>query len=304
MFILNPDKYSLPTYRIGPFRTSDIGTNHLMPESNLIDAYLSNRFNGRKYEFTINGRSAIHTALKYYNLNSQDVVTVLTTTQNFYISSCVTNEIEKFCKWSRKIEDKTKVLFVNHEFGYPYKQLYDLKKYNLPIIEDCCTTFFSNDGYTPIGQVGDFVIFSFPKFFPIQIGGLILTNIENYKIKYTLDPLVKQYIKNVVSYYLIDSNGLIQKRLEVYDKLKNAMKKLNLSERFPLEKGVLPSVFMFKNSNVEISLPALKEHLYAHGIQCSVFYGEDSFFIPAHQHLCESDLDYFIEVIKTFYKYN
>ena len=37
-----------------------------------------------------------------------------------------------------------------------------------------------------------------------------------------------------------------------------------------------------------------------HGIQSSVFYGEQAYFIPCHQHLSTDDLDYFIAVIKSF----
>jgi len=44
----------------------------------------------------------------------------------------------------------------------------------------------------------------------------------------------------------------------------------------------------------------VKTYLWAHGIQCSVFYGEESFFIPAHQALSEGDILYFKEVIQSF----
>jgi hypothetical protein len=33
--------------------------------------------------------------------------------------------------------------------------------------------------------------------------------------------------------------------------------------------------------------------LYAQGIQNSVFYGEDAFFIPCHHYLSEVDIEYF-----------
>ena len=108
MFVLNPDPYSLPSYRIGPFRTSDIAFNHMLPVDYSIDIYFNERFTLRNYYYTINGRSAINRALAYYMLEKHDVVTILTTTGNFYVSSCVTNEIEKYCKWSRSIEKNRK----------------------------------------------------------------------------------------------------------------------------------------------------------------------------------------------------
>jgi hypothetical protein len=57
---------------------------------------------------------------------------------------------------------------------------------------------------------------------------------------------------------------------------------------------------MFKVPSEKIDLSMLKSHFYANGIQCSVFYGERTFFIPCHQHLEETDLDYFAEVMKGY----
>lgn len=301
MFVLNPDMYSLPAYRIGPFRTCDVGINHRLPVDNAIDRYFEKRFAGKQYRITSNGRSAINTALKYYSLKREDVVTVLTTTDNFYISGCVTKEIEKFCKWSRKIEPETKLILVNHEFGYPHPDLAGLKKHGVPIIEDCATTFFSQDRKGDIGNIGDFVIYSFPKFFPIQIGGLLVSSVSlNGALVPQYDATAVRYIKNVLSYYITRSADLLRDRLRCYAQLKERLAAVGLVERFPLEEGVVPSVFMFRRGEVLIDLPALKSYLYAHGIQCSVFYGEESFFIPAHQALTDDDIHYFSEVITSF----
>jgi hypothetical protein len=46
----------------------------------------------------------------------------------------------------------------------------------------------------------------------------------------------------------------------------------------------------------------MKEHGWRHGIECSVFYGEDAFFIPVHQRLEAADLDYFAAVFGEFLK--
>jgi hypothetical protein len=145
MFILNPDPYCLPSYRISPFSTRDISRNANFGDSDLVDVYFANRFPGAGVEFTENGRKAINLALQFYNLAKDDVVTILTTSGNLYISGCVTREIEKFCKWSRKIESATRLIFVNHEFGFPFSGLEKLKEYNLPIIEDCAHEFYSED---------------------------------------------------------------------------------------------------------------------------------------------------------------
>lgn len=303
MFVLNPDPYLMPCYRIGPFKTENIHTNNVLEESDAIDDYFKNLFAEKQFLYVADGRKAINIALQHYNLQKEAVVTILTSSNNFYISSCVTNEIEKFCKWSRQIEKNTTVIFVNHEFGYPYKQLNELKKYNLPIIEDCCHSFFSTDKEAAMGNVGDFVIYSFPKMFPLQIGGLLTTNKSfiNKEVN-KLSNEKNRYIKNVLSHYIVNQQDIIKKRIENYNYLKSQLATVGIEERFKLEDGVVPGVFMFTIKNESIDLPLLKNYLYAQGIQCSIFYGERSFFIPVHQNLIKPDLDYFIKAITSYIK--
>lgn len=303
MFIINPDPYSSPCYRIGPFTTRDISLNRSLKESSLFDKYLDERFCHQNYIYTQNGREAINVALKSFNLNRTDIVTILTTSGNFYISGCVTNEIEKFCGWSRKIIPETKLLFVNHEFGYPYQNLSGLKKYNLPIIEDCAGSFFSIDQENEIGKVGDFVIYSFPKMFPLQVGGLLVSNHPGNLPKHDLvDEQMLRYIKNVLSHYILVKDQIIEDRISNYKKIRDLLSPDGFRERFDLGPGIVPGVFLFRTDKAEIDLPEMKKYLWAHGIHCSVFYGEKSFFIPVHQALGDDDLQYFYEVINAFLK--
>lgn len=301
MFVLNPDPYLLPSYRISPFRTSDIAFNHTLPDNNGIEEYFDERFIGKKYQYTLNGREAINIALSYYRLQKDDVVTILTTTGNFYISSCVTNEVEKFCKWSRKIEINTKAIIVNHEFGYPYPALGELIKTGLPIIEDCAHSFFSKDKYNTIGNVGEYAIYSFPKMFQIQIGGLLVSNREcELPESIQLRKAEKQYIKNVLSYHIQNKDEIIEKRLTNYSYFSLEYERFGLRERFKLAEGIVPGVFMFRKGENKIELAELKKHFYAHGIQCSVFYGEETFFVPVHQNLNITDCKYIVTVLNKF----
>jgi hypothetical protein len=272
-----------------------------LPDSDLIDDYFSKRFADKDFIYTKNGREAINIALASYSLKNDDVVSILTTTDNFYISGCVTKEIEKFCKWSRTIVPETKVIFVNHEFGYPHNSLPKLKDHKLPIIEDCAGTFFSQDKNNDIGETGDFVIYSFPKMFPLQIGGLLVSNLPNRIDKRNqIDDLKLRHIKNVLSYHIKSKEEIINKRIFNYNYLKDNFESLGFSERFQLDYGIVPGVFMFRTDKQKLDLPELKKYFYCHGVQCSVFYGEESFFIPVHQSLNEKDMLYFYEVIKSF----
>lgn len=301
MFILNPDPYSLPSYRIGPFVTSDVSSNHCLEENNVIDYYFDDRFGNREYHYTSNGRKAINIALSQFNLQSNDVVTILTTTGNFYISGCVTNEIEKFCKWSRTVLPETKVLLVNHEFGYPFEGIGRLRELNIPIIEDCAGSFFSHDPGYETGNTGDYVIYSFPKMFPLQVGGLLLSNTPlPVKTDYRLDDMTMRHVKNVLSHYIGSEKLIIEKRLHNYEFLRERFAGMGFSERFSGNHGVVPGVFMFRTEGHNVDLPELKKYYWAHGVQCSVFYGEEAFFIPVHQALNDNDLLYFVEVFRSF----
>ena len=301
MFVLDPDEYLLPTYRISPFQTKDVSFNHLLPfEDSALD-YFEAKFKSSQFNLTINGREAIRLALSTYNLEKNDLVTILTTSQNFYISSCVTREIEKFCRWNREITPETKVIFVNHEFGYIYPKMEYLVSLGLPIIEDCCTTFFSQDKQGKVGKYGDFAVYSFPKFFPIQIGGLLVSNHINPGLPDSvLQPDARQYILKVLSYHLQQENDILKKRKAIFDYSAEQFNRLGFTERFERDELTVPSAMMLNNHGIIKDLPALKTHLWNHGIQSSVFYGEDAFFIPSHQRLNNEDIQYFSTVISNF----
>jgi len=305
IFVLNPDPYLLPSYRISPFSTPDVAINYNLPYSDLIDDYFNQRFDGHKFYYTINGRSALSMALSYYSFVKEDVVTILTTSGNYYISKCVTDTISHYCSWSREIKENTRLFLVNHEFGFPYQGLRELKRLGLPIIEDCAHSFYSYDIDQNIGKVGDFVVYSFPKMFPIQIGGLLLQNIAgDADFQTILDNRLNRYIKNVMSHYVSFKKSIISKRLENYALLKDRFNELGFSERFIPEDSIVPGVFMFRTGGRNLKMDEMKRHFWAHGIQCSVFYGEDSFFIPVHHRLELSDTEYFYEVMKLFLSKN
>jgi DegT/DnrJ/EryC1/StrS aminotransferase family len=295
MIITKPDPYLVPAYRLSPFTTANVHKNARLPnESSAIDFYLSKRFADRNFSYTYNGREAIALALGYYNLQKNDVVTIYTTTGNDYISSCVTREIEKICRWSRNIETETKVILVNHEFGYPYENLSELLKLGYPIIEDCAYTFFSEDDPQRIGHVGDFAIYSFPKFFPIQIGGL-LTSKKSINLTVAkgilMDMSQLNYIKAVLSSNIDQVEHYAERRVANYQWLKDKLTTIGCKPRLPLKEGVVPGVFLFTVPG-NIDLPKMKSYLADLGIQCSVFYGEQAFFIPVHHELQQEDLNY------------
>lgn len=298
-FILDPPRELKPDIKLSPFSTEFLGRNIRLPESESIEHYFDDRFSGRTRCYTRSGREALNLALGFYRLEKEDFVTIYTTTGNRYVSGCVTREVEKFCGWSRRIESRTKVILVIHEFGMPFNDLDKLKEHNLPIIEDCAYSFFSADMKCLTGNTGDFVIYSFPKIFPVQAGGLLLSNTGTIP-SFTIEASFLRYLKNTVSAYIKEADRISQQRLLNYNCLKTLFSSINMSERFEITKGIIPGVFMFRSDNLKINLQGLKDFLSGNGIECSVFYGEESFFIPVHQNLTEEIMLYMFEAIKYF----
>jgi hypothetical protein len=305
-FVFNPDPFLLPSYRISPFSSSSIDENNKIDESyiDVFVEYCNHRFGVNNWLVTKNGRQAINLSFKLIGVNYESEVTVLTTSQNFYISSCVTNEIEKFCSWSRVKSDKTKLLLINHEFGYPFPDLATIKDTGLPFVEDCCTTFFSQNNDYSVGKIGDFSAYSFPKFFPIQIGGLIVGDGVGKRSILSKDSGLKReevnYIGKVVGYWLLNKYEILNKREFIFDYSNLQFESLGFSLRFPKEVGVTPSVLLLRNNGIIKNLELHRAFLDQHGIQNSVFYGEDAFFIPCHQNLNLGDVDYFSSVIEKY----
>ena len=241
-------------------------------------------------------RYTITVALEDLYLKKEDVVTILTTSGNFYVSGCVTKAIEAVCQWNREVTNDTKAILVIHEFGYPYKGLSDLKKYGLPIIEDCAYAFFSKD--EEIGTIGDYVIYSMPKAFNMQMGGVM---ISQNQIEDCVSQEEREYIVSSLSAQWQDRDAIIHQRIENHNYLAATLAPLGIQPFFELIDGVVPGVFMFRWRD-EFDYPVLKEFMQRNGVESSVFYGQHAFFIPTHQNLTEKELDYMVSLLRFYYE--
>jgi hypothetical protein len=295
-YVISSTSELRPTYRISPFSEDFIAAKN--GDKNKALDYLGNRFSN--YCLMRKGRTAISKALAFYNLRPTDVVTILTTSENFYISGCVTKEIEKFCLWSRIITSDTKVLFVNHEFGYPYKDLAQLRKYGLPVIEDCAHTFFSKND--TVGKVGDFVIYSLPKAFPIQIGGILSSNNDDIPLLSDLTIEEQSYLLKSFAYHLPRQDEIIAKRRFNYNLFCEKLKPLSIQPFFEImdNEDIVPGVFLFRWKD-DMDYAKLRLFMQANGVESSVFYGQNAYFIPIHDFLREEDIDYICVLLEYFY---
>jgi len=265
----------------------------LLDETPRVDIYFSKRF-GDNYTFCPKAREGIVIVLKELNLQPNDVVTILTTTGSPYISGCVTKAIEQVCKWSREVLPATKVLFVNHEFGYSYEDVASLKKYKLPIIEDCAHSFFTDS--PDIGLVGDFVIYSLPKPFSIQMGGII-----KYKnrLSYNCPEGIVRYLKSALEPQVDSIEQIIKKRFDNYGYYLEQLKELGVVPFFKLKQGDVPGVFMFTWPRCK-DYRKLKSLMNDNGVDSSVFFGNDAYFVPIHQNVTKKEIDYICNIIRYF----
>lgn len=297
--LIYPENFRNPSFTISPFSTAQLEALHQIEEKQQADLELLNTFFGL-HEFTMSGKDAISRALSFYGLQPEDEVLIVTTMGNRYVSSCVTKEIEKFCSWSRNYsETRTRLIFVVHEFGTVFRDFSELKKLHLPIIEDYAMSMFSGSSFQR-EQCGDFAVYSLPKFFPVQFGGLLRCNKPEFAAKFRREvPEDFQiYLQKICTHYLSRSVDLMEKRKTNYRYFEESFRKLNLESRLQLQQDETPSVFMFKSDDID--LDKLKVFLQRHGIECSKFYGENSFFLPVHQELSFFDISYMVNLIKYF----
>lgn len=88
----------------------------------------------------------------------------------------VYNQIQPFAFPSKRFSDRTKVLFVYHQYGFPQdmdKILEFAHDKKLIVIEDCAHALASSYKGKPLGSIGDFSIYSFSKwFFCFALGGV------------------------------------------------------------------------------------------------------------------------------------
>lgn len=297
-FVFNLHEDLRPLYRLNPFNAEQVVSYSQRPES-YEQEWLKDRFQGRPFTYTANGRQAIREALKMLHLTPDDCVTILTSTGNFYISGCVTSEIATVCQWSRQLMPNTKALFVNHEFGVPYPDLISLKGMGLPIIEDCCYAFNSATEENQMGRVGDYALYSFAKYFPIQFGGLLVGPMGQVLPNALLDVDTQAYLLQAMAQMYPTTDAIAVSRLANHASLARVLAPLGIVPRFDFSTCGVPGVFVFVAPK-DWSLPDLKDFMWDCGIHCSVFYGEQAFFIPVHQRLNNVAVEYFSTCLHQF----
>lgn len=287
-----------PAFLIIPFRIEDIYINAELNRKYNFDLQrkFQERYPSKYITITSSARKALELVLHQKSGNNQEIC-IQTTSDNFYISGCVTKTIEQKGSWHRSRKDKYDILLVNHEFGYADNRALLFKEDFW--IEDCAFSF--NSRYSNgirCGALAPYSLFSLSKFFPIQAGGVLVSN-KPMESNEDVDTL--NYINNVVGYYFDKIEQWSEARRLMYQYYCKVFNQIGCQGYFPTTHNDVPGVFLFRTPE-NMDLVALKEYYWKRGIQCSVFYREQAFYLPLNQFTEEWHVDYFADLFVNFTK--
>ena len=249
-----------------------------------------------KWQLLHNGRSAIENALIDSKISKDHKIGIFTTFGNKYVSSCVTNVVSKFCEYEINEEGDYDAYVIIHQFGRPFRQ-WDLIDKEKSIIEECA--YSMNSAYKT-GAVGDYVIFSIPKIANVNEGGLLFS--AGDEEIWDENNCERLFCKRRVLHALISKldklDELVARKTKI---MEEAIKKFNnigvkLEE---IDDIIDPAAIIFTIPK-ECDAEELKTFLNANGIESSRVYSTDKYFLPCHEGLEESEIDYMVDLVKLY----
>jgi hypothetical protein len=286
-----------PLLMLTPFDSQAMEVPILPEAQNLVTKHLEKKFEGKPFTFFPRAMYAIFTLIKYLKDDGKipdgSNVTVLTTTETHYVSSCVSSAIEQTCPMTRALNDKTGAIFAIHEFGFPHPRIAELRKEadrrGIPLIEDCAYGWNTQG----IGHLGDYVIYSLTKAFPLQFGGYLVgrhfTPEELWNGYGCSDEGKREFTEKRLAYWLQREEESMEKRRENYRWYKN----LFGADRtfFPLADGIEPGAFGVRMETEEKMIEAA-DFVRAFGIEIANFWKNSAMMLPVHQRLSPAHLEY------------
>lgn len=269
---------------ISPFSYAALDEVAECPAPNDAEALLAAHL-GRPYVLTNSGRHALDLILTDLGLQPDDVVTIVTTSGSEYVSSCVTSTVERYCRWSMKRETRTAAVIAIHEWGRACEHIIEHLGTGIPVIEDCAYAFATRyaDG-EPVGRRGDYALFSLTKMFSVNFGGAAIAP-AGRQLPFAMPEADRLFLLSAVSPELARLNDVLEARRQVWQDLARRFAATGVHPFFKPVAGEQPSVFMFAHDPETIPFPELRRRFDAHGIEASVFYGSDAFYIPAHHRI-------------------
>lgn len=278
------------TFLPADYRDSTATTGVCQPEE--LEKQFCQFFDRPWATLTANGRAAIEAVIGYLKLQREDEVFVTTTFDLPNVSSCVTSTIFNHCKPSRVLTEKSKAIFVIHEFGVPHRNTPQLRELadqrGIPLIEDCAHTIDSYRDDWQVGYFGDFVIVSFSKIFPVPCGGVLL----GQEIPYVLSDREEQtLIPNLAlaSETLGQWSGHARRRREIFQAYADA----GLPSYYEMDDSITPWFFPIETALWE----DVQSTAHQQSIDCGRWHGSNMVVLPCHQYLSDIDVQRVVDVV-------
>ncbi|MDB0003341.1 aminotransferase class I/II-fold pyridoxal phosphate-dependent enzyme [Alphaproteobacteria bacterium] len=160
---------------------------------NIFERNLKKKFGIKNAVFTKSGTDALINAIKLLKLKKNDEVILPSYVCKNVLHSLTLNKVKPvFCdigeNWVITFENikkclskKTKGIIIVHTFGHPCN-IKEIKKLNIPIIEDACQAIGLKIGYKYSGTLGDLGVYSFDstKCLTTIHGGMLICNNDKY----------------------------------------------------------------------------------------------------------------------------
>lgn len=251
-------------------------------------------------DFTVFPRAtyAIAAVLREYRdqgrLAADDEVLITTTTDTPHISSHVTQPIEQVCKWSQTVSEKTNVVFLIHEFGFPHP---DTKKWRafcderkIPLVEDCAYGW----GSAGVGTVGDVRIYSATKLLPVQFGGFLVGMTIPFERMWNVHAASdlgkeEETLASVAAHWQ-SFDAIREYRQRLWNRYVENLKSV-AHPFFELHPDVLPYVFLLKVKDEE-TMKSVSAFVRRFGIEAGNWYHHATVFLPCHQRMTERHVDF------------
>lgn len=290
--VLFADAFNRPVFQMGPYDSEALARNTALADAaEGAETDWGEWFGGAaNFTLTVNGREAIDLALADLRLGAGDEVLIITTSGSPYISNCVTSAIERRCAWGREPGVRTRAIMLIHEFGFPARLSPELLALGLPIVEDCAYAMGTSPADGSTGTYGDYVIWSFSKAFPMPFGGLLKSPAPLSCVS-AISREAAHYAPIVAAAYLREAQAAFAKRRDLFEIYRDTFARGGFRPLFEPEAGTVPHAFLVAMDD-QPRAEVMKPQLQSAGVISSVFYGGGGYFLPNHQGMDRSSVDY------------
>ena len=190
-------------------------------------------------------------------------------------------------------------LFIIHEFGslIPVNSMQLFREMGIPIVNDFAYSLLSLFKNAREDFCSEINISSFPKSFNVNFGGVVSvpTPIVDPEVMSSSEAIFKKLSLDLSASAIYEN---IDKRKLNRDYYKKELLRYGYKVVWD-EEEICPGVCMIEPLN-STDLQHLKTFLQRNGIESSVFYGQEKFFVPVHQLMTLNELEYVSFMIKAY----